>query len=71
MCAWICIALQALVHYKWSSFARHLLIGQLLCYLGWLGSFMGFMLLYNTEDALRPNPQVVETWQVRGPMHLG
>lgn len=65
------ITLQALVHYKWRAFARRLLIGQLLCYLAWLGSFMGFMLLFNHEDALKPNPQIVKTWHVSAFHSLG
>ncbi|GLC47485.1 hypothetical protein PLESTB_000891500 [Pleodorina starrii] len=59
-------AVQAVVSYKWSRFARRLLLQQLGAYGLWLGSFTAFMLLFNSSDADITDTQLLTTWKGRG-----
>jgi hypothetical protein len=43
-------AVQAVIHYKWTSWARRFLLYELACYCCWLVSFTVFTLAFQNED---------------------
>lgn len=43
-------AVQAVINFKWTSWARQFLLYELFCYCLWLGCFTAFTLLFQAED---------------------
>ena len=43
-------AVQAVIHFKWTSWARTFLLYELACYCLWLACFTAFTLLFQAED---------------------
>jgi hypothetical protein len=43
-------AVQAVINFKWTSWARQFLLYELFCYCLWLACFTAFTLLFQAED---------------------
>jgi hypothetical protein len=43
-------AVQAVINFKWTSWARRYLMYELACYCLWLAAFTAFTLLFQSED---------------------
>lgn len=43
-------AVQAVINFKWTCWARKFLLYELFCYCLWLGCFTAFTLLFQAED---------------------
>ena len=43
-------AVQAVINFKWTCWARRFLMYELACYCLWLGAFTAFTLLFQSED---------------------
>ena len=57
---------QAIVDFKWKSFAQRLLLGQLCTYCCWLLAFSGFALVYDNHDAEADDKQLLSCFHVGG-----
>ncbi|KAI3431610.1 hypothetical protein D9Q98_004659 [Chlorella vulgaris] len=54
-------AIQAVIEYKWRTFARRLLLWQLAVFVCWLASFFTFAILFQDEDPKASLAEVVST----------
>lgn len=53
-------AVQAVINFKWTSWARQFLLYELACYSLWLGLFTAFTLLFQVEDWTMPLWQAIQ-----------
>lgn len=56
-------AVQAVLQFKWDTFAGKMVKAEFVCFLTWLIAFSVFMLLFQDEDITLSLPQLLSTWR--------